>query len=201
LHFYEPEKNSQLKRGETIPRSISQHLRIAPTKRSEHLIFNFYDFRFFNSSENGSAMTLGNSRLLAAIIAVPYILACETIFLRKWRYFVRLKNQVVGVFILHEKPDSLYISSLAVAPEYRKHGVAKYILDISARIANKHGKRWLQLSVLKKNTPARQLYAKSGFAEKKERRWSLVLQKDLRQRENARPEQALVRASLKHFRH
>ena len=147
-------------------------------KSSEHLLFNFYDFRFFNSSENGSAMTFGNSRLLASLIIVPYILSCEAIFLRRRRYFAKLKNHVVGVLILHEKPDALHISSLAVAPEYRRHGIAKQILNFSARIAKKSGKRWLELTVLKKNTPARRLYEKSGFVKKKERRWSLVLQKE-----------------------
>ncbi len=149
-----------------------------PVRRSEHLLFNFYDFRFFNSSQNGNALAFGKSRLLASLVAVPYILACEPIFLRKRRYFVKLKNRVVGVLILHEKPDALYISSLAVAPEYRRRGVAKHILNFSTRIANKQGKRWLELTVLKKNIPARRLYEKSGFVKKGEKRFSLVLRKE-----------------------
>jgi ribosomal protein S18 acetylase RimI-like enzyme len=67
---------------------------------------------------------------------------------------------------------------LAVAPEYRRLGIAKQILNFSAKIAKKRGKRWLELTVLKKNTPARRLYEKSGFVKKKERRWSLVMQKE-----------------------
>jgi ribosomal protein S18 acetylase RimI-like enzyme len=123
-------------------------------------------------------MTFGNSKLLASLIVVPYILSCEAIFLRRQRYFAKLKNRVVGVLILHEKFDALHISSLAVAPEYRRLGIAKQILNFSAKIAKKRGKRWLELTVLKKNTPARRLYEKSGFVKKKERRWSLVMQKE-----------------------
>jgi ribosomal protein S18 acetylase RimI-like enzyme len=145
------------------------------------LLLNFYDFKFFNSSENGSAMLFGDSKLLAVIIAVPYILSCEAIFLRRRRYFARLDDRVVGLLILQEKPESLYVSSLAVAPEYRRYGIAKQLLKFSERIAEKLGKRWLELTVLKGNGPARRLYEKSGFVKRKERRWSLVLQKEVGQ--------------------
>jgi ribosomal protein S18 acetylase RimI-like enzyme len=178
LQLYESEKTTLLKRGETIPRSISQILQITRVRISEHLLFNFYDFKFFNASENGSAMPFGNSKLLAILIAVPYILACEAIYLRRQRYFAKLKNRVVGVLILHEKPESLHIGELAVAPEYRRQGIAKEILNFSARIAKKRDKRWLELTVLKKNAPARRLYEKAGFEKKKERRWSLVLKRE-----------------------
>jgi ribosomal protein S18 acetylase RimI-like enzyme len=141
------------------------------------LLFNFYDFRFFNASENGSAMPFGNSKLLATLIAIPYILLCEAIFLRRQRYFVKLKNRVVGVLILYEKPELLRVNELAVAPEYRRHGIAKQMLNFSARIARKRGKRWLELTVLKKNFPALRLYQKSGFFKKEERRWSFVLRR------------------------
>jgi ribosomal protein S18 acetylase RimI-like enzyme len=147
-------------------------------RTSEHLLFNFCDFRFFNSSQNGSALVFGKSRFLAPLVAVPYVLACETIFLRKRRYFVKLENRVVGVLIVQEKPEALYIGSLAVAPEYRGRGVAKHILKFSTKIANKRGKRWLELTVLKKNIPARRLYEKSGFVKKREKRFSLVLRKE-----------------------
>jgi ribosomal protein S18 acetylase RimI-like enzyme len=112
----------------------------------------------------------GNPRLLASLIIVPYILSCEPILLRKRRYFAKMKNRVVGVLILHEKPDALHISSLAVASEYRRHGIAEQILNFSVKIARNRGKRWLELTVFKKNTPARRLYEKSGFVKKKERR-------------------------------
>ena len=173
---YESEKTTPLS-GDTIPKSISQFLQITRVKRSEHLLFNVYDFRFFNASENGSAMPFGNSKLLATLIAIPYILLCEAIFLRRQRYFVKLKNPVVGVLVLYEKPESLRVSELAVAPEYRRCGIAKQILNSSARVARERGKRWLELTVLKKNFPALRLYQKSGFFKKEERRWSLVLRR------------------------
>jgi ribosomal protein S18 acetylase RimI-like enzyme len=178
LHSSGSEENARHRLGENIPTNIAPYLQIRPVRNSEHLIFNFYHFRFFNSSQNGSAVFFGKSRLVSSLIAVPYILGCEPVFLRKRRYFVKLKNQVAGVFVFHEKPEALYISSLAVAPEYRKQGVAKHILSFATRIANKQGKRWLELTVLKKNTPARLLYEKSGFVKIKEKSSSFVLRKE-----------------------
>lgn len=117
--------------------------------------------------------------MVALLIAVPYILGSELAFFREARYFVRLKKQVVGIFVLREEPDALYVGSLAVTPEYRGYGVATHILDYSAKVAGKLGKKWLELTVLKKNIPARRLYEKTGFVKKKNKKWSLVLRKTL----------------------
>jgi ribosomal protein S18 acetylase RimI-like enzyme len=122
-------------------------------------------------------MPFGNSRPLALLIAVPYVLSCEVIFFRKKRYFVKLKNRVAAVFIFHEKPDVLLISSLAVAPEFRRFGIASSILSFAAKVAKGLSKKHLELSVLKKNFPAQRLYSKFGFSQKKNRRISLILTK------------------------
>jgi ribosomal protein S18 acetylase RimI-like enzyme len=44
-------------------------------------------------------------------------------------------------------------------------------------IALRMHKSWLELSVLKVNTPARRLYKKAGFKFEKSRRWSLILRR------------------------
>lgn len=119
----------------------------------------------------------GNSRPLALLTAVPYILGCELVFFRKERFFVKLKEQVIGIFVLREQCDVLFVSSLAVAPEYRRYGVATYILTHCAKLANELGKKWLELTVLKQNSPALRLYEKSGFVNKEDRKRSLVLKK------------------------
>jgi len=90
----------------------------------------------------------GNSRPLALLTAVPYILGCELVFFRKERFFVKLKEQVIGIFVLREQYDVLFASSLAVAPEYRRYGVATYILTHCAKLANELGKKWLELNGL-----------------------------------------------------
>ena len=164
-----------MERGDAISKDVRLHLRIEPVSKSEHLSFNLSDFRFFNSSEDGSAMPFGNSKLLTLIITVPYILSCEAIFFRKNRYFVKFRNRVAGVLVLHQMSEALYISSLAVAPELRRFGVASFILNFTERVAKNLNKECLELSVLKKNLPARRLYSKFGFSLKKERKRTFVL--------------------------
>jgi ribosomal protein S18 acetylase RimI-like enzyme len=157
---------------------ISQRLKIVPARRLEHLTFNLCNFNFFRKSERGKAMLFfGNSGKLAMLIAVPYILGCELVFFREERYFVKLKQQIVGVFVLRGETDALYVGSLGVAPEYRKHGVATFILSRCTQLAKRLGKKWLELTVLKTNVPARQLYERFGFMDKEERKWSFVMRK------------------------
>lgn len=163
---------------------ISQRLKIVPARRLEHLTFNLCNFNFFRRSERGKAMLFfGNSGQLAMLIAVPYILGCELAFFREERYFVKLKKQVVGVFVLREKSDALYVGSLGVAPEYRKHGTATFILSHCTQVAKRLGKKWLELTVLKTNIPARQLYERFGFSDKEERKWSFVMRKRINDNE------------------
>jgi ribosomal protein S18 acetylase RimI-like enzyme len=158
--------------------TISQRLKIVAARRLEHLTFNLCNFNFFRKSERGKAMLFfGNSGHLAVLIAVPYILGCELAFFREERYFVKLKKQIVGVFVLREESDALYVGSLGVAPEYRKHGIATFILNRCTQVAKRLGKKWLELTVLKTNTPARQLYERFGFVDKQERKWSFVMRK------------------------
>ncbi|MDH5447565.1 MAG: GNAT family N-acetyltransferase [Candidatus Bathyarchaeota archaeon] len=60
---------------------------------------------------------------------------------------------MVGIFVIREKPDILYVSSLVVAPEFRRLGIATYMLDYAHKLAKQLGKEWLELSVLRVNIP------------------------------------------------
>ena len=151
--------------------------RVVSVKRSEHLFFNLCDFDFFRKSTGGNYLFFGNPRLLVPVVAVPYILSCEIIFFRRKRFFVKLREHVAGIFIVREKKESLYINTLAVAPEYRRYGVGRFMLDFAGKLAKRLGKQWLELSVLKTNSPARRLYAKAGFSTFEERKRSLTLRK------------------------
>jgi len=153
--------------------------RVVPVKRAEHLFFNLCHFDFFRKSTGGDYLYFGNLRILAPIVEVPYVLSCEIIFFRKKRFFVKLRERVAGIFIVREKVESLYINSLAVAPQYRRSGLGRFILDFAAKLGKRLGKKWLELSVLKTNDPARRLYAKAGFRMFEERKRSLTLRKRL----------------------
>jgi ribosomal protein S18 acetylase RimI-like enzyme len=160
--------------------SLHRLLSIAPVRRSEHLSFNLLEFRFFRNSERGVALVLGNHWFLSMLVVVPYVLSMELIFFRARRYLVMLGKNVVGVVVFHEEPDSLLVATLGVAKPYRRLGVATYVLRRAEKLAVQLGKGWLELTVLKGNTPAQRLYVKSGFSAAKERRRSFVMKKQVR---------------------
>ncbi|NJL82271.1 MAG: GNAT family N-acetyltransferase [Chloroflexaceae bacterium] len=61
-------------------------------------------------------------------------------------------------------PQSLYISNLVVAGDYRRQGVARKLLLKCDQIALEWGFTVLCLHVLENNQPAKQLYFSSGYA-------------------------------------
>lgn len=158
-------------------KNFHRFLRITPAKRLEHVYFNLLNFRFFRSSEGGNLLFRGSPQLLSPLTVIPYILAMELILFRGKRYFVKLKEKVVGIFVLREKPQALYIESLAVAPECRRLMIAIYMLNYANNLAKRLGKKWLELSVLKVNIPALRLYSQIGFTEKEEKKWAFILRK------------------------
>jgi ribosomal protein S18 acetylase RimI-like enzyme len=100
-------------------------------------------------------------------------------FFRKARYFFKLKGNIIGVLVLSEKLDALFINSLAVAPHYRRQGIATYMLSQAEKLAKRSGKTSLKLSVLKTNTPAQRTYKKFGLTTREQKKWSLILTKRL----------------------
>jgi ribosomal protein S18 acetylase RimI-like enzyme len=145
----------------------------------EHFSFNLLDFRFFQNSEHGVAMPFGNSPLLASLIVVPYLLIADVYFFKTARFFLILKGQVVGTLAVREENEALFISSLAVAPEYRRHGIAMYVLGYVSKLAARLNKKWVELSVLKTNVPAQRLYLEFGFTRHKEKKLSIILRKSI----------------------
>lgn len=125
-------------------------------------------------------MSLGSLLLLSPLAVIPYVLATEVMFFRRKRYFVRLKEHVVGILVLRDRFNALYVSSLAVAPEYRRLGIAIYMLNYADQVAKRLDKKWLELSVFKGNNAALRLYKKDGFTKKKEGRWSFILRKEVK---------------------
>jgi ribosomal protein S18 acetylase RimI-like enzyme len=115
----------------------------------------------------------------AVFVVIPYVALAEIYFFKQRRYFILLKHQVVGVIALQEEINTLYISSMAASPDYRRIGIATYALNHAAAIAGKLRKEALELAVLKKNTPAIKLYEKHGYRVKKEKRRSFILRKQI----------------------
>jgi len=145
----------------------SSKLKMEPIGKRKLLLFGFLGFRFFWNSSDGKAMPLlnGNPGWLAHLIIIPYILASlgDIHNLGAVKYFIKEENEVVGTAILKLHQDTLTISSLAVSPIKRKHGVAFFILRQAENIAKQLKIPWLEVEVLSSNVPAQRLYLKFGF--------------------------------------
>lgn len=72
------------------------------------------------------------------------------------------EGQVVGYAVLHCVLDEGNIDNIAVAPEFRRQGVAEELLGVFLRFAQAH-LALLMLEVRASNEPAIALYRKHGF--------------------------------------
>jgi ribosomal protein S18 acetylase RimI-like enzyme len=159
---------------------VVTHLCFRKVSTLEHLALNLHNFNFFRRGDSGEAiMFFGTSKFFIWLIAIPYVISSELVFLRTTRFYVSIEDQVAGVLILRGERDILYVSDLSVAPEYRGHGIATAMLNFCTKLARTTSKSWLELSVLKINIPARCLYEKAGFVQKENRRWSFILHKEV----------------------
>ena len=62
-------------------------------------------------------------------------------------------------------PRSLYVDSLATAPEFRRRGVARALLEYAAAEARERGCSHIALEAEVENSAARSLYRSTGFRE------------------------------------
>jgi len=72
---------------------------------------------------------------------------------------------ILGYASLLAVLDEGYINNIAVAPEYRRQGVASQLLDVFTRFGEGNKLAFLTLEVRDGNAPARALYAKHGYEE------------------------------------
>ena len=153
-------------------KTVNQQLKIRTVKRKEHFLFNLLCFLYFRRSAAHSLET----RPVGTLITIPYIVFAELYFFRSSRYFATIGQRIVGLVVLQENAETIFISVLASHPFYRKMGIASFILDHAVVLARKLGKTSLELAVLRKNKPALKLYSKFGFHLKEEKKQSYVLQ-------------------------
>ena len=154
-----------------------QDLEIRTVRTREHLLFNFLNFLYFRRADGVRFLLEGSP--FGIFVIIPYVAFSEVYFFRQWRYFIVLQSRVVGVLALREEDRTLYVSSLAVSPDCRRIGIATYALNLAAIIAKKLCKEAIELSVLKKNTPAFRLYERHGYQIEEEKRRSFILIKEI----------------------
>lgn len=159
-------------------RKVENRISFKRVRTSEHFLFNLTEFLIFKDSEQGLAFPFGRTKIFAILSVIPYTLIAEIIFFRTQRYFIMISENLAGVLAILSEEDTIFINTIGVRRTFRRQGIAHFALERVARLAVDQDKKRLELSVLKKNTPAQRLYSEFGFKRKSETIWSLVLQKD-----------------------
>ena len=80
------------------------------------------------------------------------------------RFFVALcGEQVAGYIGAHNIVGEVYITNVAVAPDYRWQGVATQLIERLVEISRAEKAEFITLEVRENNTSAQELYEKQGF--------------------------------------
>lgn len=78
-------------------------------------------------------------------------------------FLISFENQVIGKAHLHEDPDHIQLSDIAILPAYRNQGLGQILLNYCIQNASKISTLPLRLEVDSHNQNALYLYLKSGF--------------------------------------
>ena len=88
-----------------------------------------------------------------------------------WRWPALLRHlRAAGFVSPSPPPHTLYVDALAVAPEFRRRGVARELLQRAEAAAAEHGLEGIALDTGLHNDPARELYEACGFRAREIRR-------------------------------
>jgi ribosomal protein S18 acetylase RimI-like enzyme len=88
-----------------------------------------------------------------------------------WRWWGTFRHlRAAGNVAPTPPPDAYYVDALAVAPRWRRQGIARQLLDVARDQAHHAGLPRLALDTGLQNTGARRLYEAYGFGEREIRR-------------------------------
>jgi GNAT superfamily N-acetyltransferase len=168
-----------LKKGIRTKPDICAKLRFETVKWIERLQLLLLEYRFFKDSEEGSALPLNLPWPLSPLSLMLHVVKTRALtLLRLPCYFVKLETEIVGLFAVQERNESLVVASLGVAREFRRLGIGTCILGYIETTAKQMHKRWLEALVLRKNIPAQRLYAKYGFTFIQSERMHYIMRKE-----------------------
>jgi ribosomal protein S18 acetylase RimI-like enzyme len=74
-------------------------------------------------------------------------------------------GEMLGVAMLGIRTGRTWLTRLGVIPNTRRHGVGQALVNSLIERSTKLGRDFMMLEVIKHNTPAHQLFLKSGFVE------------------------------------
>jgi len=78
-------------------------------------------------------------------------------------YVGEVGREIVATISLNRERESWYIGTVMVAPEHRRKGYGRAILEHALGVAQAHGGKRAILHVLEDNLPAKGLYESAGF--------------------------------------
>jgi len=78
-------------------------------------------------------------------------------------YVMEEDGAVAGTTMLSFTPRTGFLSTVVVAPEFRRRGVARQLIEAARREAAARRRPYVALRVLADNAPARALYAAAGY--------------------------------------
>jgi len=88
-------------------------------------------------------------------------------------YVVDEGGSIAATTMLSFAPRTGFLSAVVVAPEFRRRGFARRLIETARKEAARRRRPYVALGVLESNAPARALYASAGYREL-DRRWFVV---------------------------
>lgn len=85
-------------------------------------------------------------------------------------YLISDENEIMGYTGIKKEEEKLFISKLYILKQFRKKGVASFILDFINEYAKENGLKSLYLTVNKLNTNTIEVYKHRGFEIIKEQK-------------------------------
>jgi [ribosomal protein S18]-alanine N-acetyltransferase len=73
------------------------------------------------------------------------------------------KRQLAAMTVLWQVLDEIHIGTFAVAPDFRRHGIGRQLLEYVLNEARQEGVRQAWLEVRRNNLAAQELYKQFGF--------------------------------------
>ncbi|MEN9567434.1 MAG: hypothetical protein RLZZ69_2630 [Cyanobacteriota bacterium] len=96
------------------------------------------------------------------------------------RYLMLFReSDCIGFLSLREQPNCLYLETLQLLQQYRRHGIGTAVMRIVEDIARRKAKDRIQLRVFKDN-PVQSLYHRIGFKTIEEQGWCMLMEKVLK---------------------
>ena len=143
---------------------IFAKLHVEPVRGIKRFRFILLEYYCFRDSEESGDLPRGLPWFPSPLALMVHIVKTRALALLGFPcYFVKLEKEIVGLFAIQEQRESLLVASLGIAKQYRRRGIGTCILGYIETIAERMGKRWLEVDAWRKNIPAQRLYTKYGF--------------------------------------